>query len=187
MLFFILALLLGSAVCEPVQYTPNPANWTTFYSKPMAPTITDHSPDGITWIKANTWQEWDGTVYDPSKMEHSDFLKAICPSGDAIRGIRDLFYKHNPFKDLENPTKAEVDEWHRLALNHVRAMVGYTSEDRQVKPDHCMFARALWGQERKFTTKWDTKYPDGHCQGSTNSHCGHSFIPDAADQVAYLP
>lgn len=50
-----------------------------------------------------------------------------------------------------------------------------------------MFARALWGQQRKFTTMWDTKYPSGNCQGSSNSHCGATFVPDAADQAPYLP
>jgi hypothetical protein len=117
-----------------VQYTPEPAQWDTFYSKPAPPTIIDHSPDGIGWIDASVWTSWDGTVYNPSTMPHSDFVKAICPSGDAIRGIRDLFYTHNPFSDVKHPLKGEVDEWHRLAINHVRAMVGYTSEDRLVKP-----------------------------------------------------
>ena len=51
-------------------------------------------------------------------MDHSDFVAAICPSVDLIRGIREVFYQHNPFADNANPTKAEVDEWHRIAINH---------------------------------------------------------------------
>ena len=56
-----------------------------------------------------------------------------------------------------------------------------------------MFARALWGDERKFSTLWDTKYPGtlgsaaGPCQGADNAHCGASFFPDASDQAPYLP
>ncbi len=178
------------------QYTPNLANWSAFTSKPRAAGITAHDPDSISWITPAQWRaaEWDGTtVYDPSKMTKAAFAAAICPSGDTVRGIREVFYKNKPFADNANPTKTEVDEWHRIAINHVRALVGYTSEDRQVKKDHCMFARAAWGDERKFTTKWDAKYPgtlgsaEGPCVGSANAHCGASFIPNAQDQAAYLP
>ena len=52
-----------------------------------------------------------------------------------------------------------------------------------------MFARALWGNQRKHTTAWDTKYPGkfdsakGPCVGGRNSHCGAGFVPDANDQA----
>ncbi len=177
------------------QYTPNQANWSTFATKPIEARNTGHDPDSVHWINADSWAaaKWDGTVYNPSKMTRTEFAGAICPSGDRIRGIREVFYKNKPFADNKNPTKAEIDEWHRIAINHVRALVGYTSEDRQVKKDHCMFARALWGDERKFTTKWDAKYPGtlgsafGPCLGSGNAHCGATFVPDANDQAPYLP
>ena len=178
------------------QYTPNQANWKTFATKPFAGgTSTAHDPDGVGWIKREQWDaaKWDGTVYDPTKMTKKQFAAAICPGVDRVRGLREVFYRHKPFADNKNPTKAELDEWHRIAINHVRALVGYTSEDRQVKKDHCMFARALWGDERKFTNKWDSKYPGklgsaaGPCLGSKNAHCGATFIPDKTDQAAYLP
>lgn len=178
------------------QYTPNQANWKTFATKPfVGGTNTAHDPDGVGWIKREQWDaaKWDGTVYDPTKMTKKQFAAAICPGVDRVRGLREVFYRHKPFADNKNPTKAELDEWHRIAINHVRALVGYTSEDRQVKKDHCMFARALWGDERKFTNKWDSKYPGklgsaaGPCLGSKNAHCGATFIPDKTDQAAYLP
>jgi hypothetical protein len=185
-----------ATVLAAEQYTPNQANWSTFYSKPLVGgTNTGHDPDGVGWITAAQWQaaQWDGvTTYNPSKMTNAAFNAAICPSVDRVRGIREVFYKAKPFADNKNPTKAEVDEWHRIAINHVRALVGYTSPDRQVKPDHCMFARAHWGDERKFTTMWDAAYPGtidsaaGPCTGGTNAHCGASFIPSAADQSPYL-
>lgn len=171
------------------QYTPDQANWETFSSKPFVNgTNTSHDPDGVGWLTAASWEaaKWDGTVYDPTKMTAKEFASAICPTADQIRGIREVFYANKPFADNRNPTKAEVDEWHRIAINHVRALVGYTSEDRQVKKDYCMFARALWGQERKYTTQWDAKYPEDTCD-SSSTHCGASFIPDLSDQVAYLP
>ncbi|MFN0050522.1 MAG: hypothetical protein ACKVOU_15485 [Cytophagales bacterium] len=178
------------------QYTPNLADWKTFASKPFeGGTNKSHDPDGVGWLSADSWAKakWDGTIYDPTKMTQQKFYDCLCPSGDQVRGIREVFYKHKPFADNTNPTKAEVDEWHRIAINHVRALVGYTSEDRQVKKDYCLFARALWGDERKFTTIWDAKYQGslgsaaGPCQGSNNAHCGASFILDAKDQIPYLP
>lgn len=178
------------------QYTPNQARWETFQTKPFAGnTNTSHDPDGVGWIKPSKWNaaKWDGTVYNPSKMTKAQFANALCPSVDTVRGIREVFYKHKPFADNKNPTKAEIDEWHRIAINHIRALVGYTSSDRQVKKDHCMFARALWGDQRKFTNMWDNKYPGklgsaaGPCLGSKNAHCGASFLPNLKDQAAYLP
>lgn len=174
----------GNTDAALAQYTPDQANWDTFATKPVEGGNPAHDPDSVSWIKAADWAdaEWDGTIYNPSKMSRAELAKAICPSGDRVRGLRKVFYDNKPFADNANPTKAEVDEWHRLAINHVRALVGYTSPERQVKKDHCMFARALWGDERKFTTKWDDKYPGtngsafGPCQGSSNAHCGATFI-----------
>ncbi len=181
---------------ELEQYTPDQAPWDSFYTKPFeSGTNTSHDPDGVGWITPQAWAEaqWDGTIYNPSKMTPQEFASAMCPSVDRVRGIREVFYAHQPFADNDNPTRAEIDEWHRIAINHVRALVGYTDDDRQVQKDHCMFARALWGDERKFTTMWDDKYPGidgsaaGPCQGGGNAHCGASFLPDAEDQAPYLP
>lgn len=178
------------------QYTPDQADWTTFQSRPLAvSSITAHDPNSVGWIRSSAWEnaKWDGTIYDPSQMSKSAFAQAICPSGDTIRGMREVFYQHNPFRDNVNPTKAEVDEWHRIAINHVRALVGYTAPERQVQKDHCMFARALWGNQRHNTNMWDSAYPGrfdsaaGPCVGGSNAHCGASFIPNAHDQVPYLP
>ena len=106
------------------QFTPDQAKWESFASKPfVGDTNSGHDPDGIGWISEESWNgaKWDGTIYNPSKMTKAEFKDAICPNGgDTIRGIREVFYQHNPFADNRNPTKAEVDEWHRIALNHVR-------------------------------------------------------------------
>lgn len=178
------------------QFTPNKANWSTFESKVKAvKSITSHDPDGIGWLTKESWEKakWDGKPFDPTKKTKKEFYDCMCPSADQVRGLREVFYKHKPFADNKNPTKAEVDEWHRIAINHVRALVGYTGEEYQVKKDHCLFARALWGDERKYTTNWDKKYPGkngsaaGPCQGSSNAHCGASFYPSKEDQAAYLP
>lgn len=196
-IFFVIFVLNISMLYanDTVQYTPEQANWESFQSKPLAAGNAGHDPDSVKWITKAQWEasKWDGkTIYDPTKMTKAQFFAAICPSADRVRGIREVFYRHNPFQDNQNPTKAEVDEWHRIAINHVRALVGYSSPDRQVQKDQCMFKRALWGDERKFTTKWDKKYPGklgsafGPCQGSKNAHCGASFIPDERDQAPYF-
>lgn len=173
---------------ELEQYTPDKADWTTFYEKAVTNNNgnTDHSPDGIGWISRDDWVEWDGTLYDPSEYSRSEFAKLIC-TGSTVRGLREVFYNHNPFSDIENPTKAEVDNWHAIAVNHVRAMVNYTGEEYTIKPDKCLHIRALWSDERFFTDMWDEDYPDGTCAGTTNPHCGASFVPNVEDQQPYLP
>mmetsp|Transcript_15021 Transcript_15021/g.22497 ORF Transcript_15021/g.22497 Transcript_15021/m.22497 type:complete len:382 (+) Transcript_15021:93-1238(+) len=192
----LLFLIVNACVAQDLQqYTPDQANWSTLSSKPLASDTNAHDPDSVHWLSPESWveAEWDGeTIYNPSKMTKDDFWKAMCPHVDQIRGIREVFYEHNPFADNAAPTKAEVDEWHRIAINHVRALVGYTSEERQVKKDTCMFARSLWGQQRKRTTMWDDDYPEGNdifgpCGSSDKAHCGASFIPSAEDQAPYLP
>eukprot|EP00992_Anisonema_acinus_P013313 TRINITY_DN8674_c0_g1_i2.p1 TRINITY_DN8674_c0_g1~~TRINITY_DN8674_c0_g1_i2.p1 ORF type:complete len:700 (+),score=149.73 TRINITY_DN8674_c0_g1_i2:56-2101(+) len=190
-LSFGLLALVATSFGELQQFTPDQADWSTFYSKPIEAGNTDHSPDGIWWL--NEWATWDGIPFNPREMSHSDFKNAICPKGDVLRGIREVFYAHNPFADVANPTKAEVDEWHRISINHLRALVNLTGPYWEVEKDTCMFARALWGQQRRFTTMWDTDYTGttgsayGPCQGSGNSHCGATFVPNAADQAPYLP
>lgn len=184
--YFVLAVVLldSFALCLE-QFTPDRADWSTFQQKAMT-TNTDHSPDGISWITRDEWLEWDGTIYDPTKYSKSEFAGLIC-TGNTIRGLRSLFYQHDPFANVKNPTKAEVDEWHRLSLNHVRSMVGYSAAEYQIQPDKCLHLRALWSRERHRTRMWDTdKYP-GTCEGSTNPHCGASFIPSVEDQQPYLP
>ena len=168
------------------QFTPNPADWSTFYSTVDAsPDVIDHTPDGVLWLTSNDWVQWDGTTtYDPTTMSHQDFASTICPSSDTILGLREVFYQTNPFADPHFPTKAEVDLWHSVALTHLRQLVGI---DLPAVRDHCMFARALWGQERKLSTKWDEEYPEGKCEAGSDLHCGHSFLPSAEDQVSYLP
>jgi len=168
------------------QYTPDKSDWSTFYSKPLVKN-TDHTPDGINWIAREDWKEWDGTVYNATEYSKQEFADLICPGKNTIRGMRELFLEHKPFADNMLPTKAEVDNWHAIALNHVRAMVGYTEDKYKIRPDKCLHLRALWCTERASSRLWDTeKYP-GTCLGSTQPHCGADFLPTKEDQQPYLP
>lgn len=182
------------------QFTPCQSEWDLFYEFPAAvSSVTGHDPDAVKWI--SNWPTWDGVTINPI-TEGSNFGQKICPSGDTIVGIREVFYQHNPFADNQHPTKAEVDEWHRIAINHVRALVGYTEPERQVEKDHCMSARALWGNQRRHDqTMWaayGASYTGNNCPATGpcfdgngdqcgNSHCGASFIPSAEDQIPFLP
>jgi len=190
-----------------VQYTPDQSNWTAFQWKPLAvSSITAHDPYSIGWIKKSTWDaaKWDGVPIDPCVLSREELAAKICPTGDTLLGLHEKFYEVNPFKDNVNPTKAEVDEWHRIAINHFRSLIGYTEPERQIKPDHCLMIQALWADQRHWTTDWDTEYPvdpsatsgcgklDSACGpcpqiGSQNGHCGASFIPSKEEQVPYLP
>jgi len=179
----------SSTVVSLEQYTPDKSDWSTFYSKAVDDhgKNTDHSPDGVFWIDNDEWKPWDGTtIYDPTQYTKKELAAEICP-GHTVRGIYELFQETKPFQDNVNPTKAEVDYWHAIAINHVRAMVNYTEAEYQIKPDKCLHIRALWSTERQTTRKWDDTYPDGTCEDSSNPHCGAGFLPSKEDQQDYLP
>ena len=75
-LYYALALLLLYDVESFEQYTPEEAEWTTFYSKAVDNNVknTDHSPDGIGWIEPEKWLPWDGTtVYNPTAHSKEEF------------------------------------------------------------------------------------------------------------------
>ena len=80
---FLLILVTGVKSARVVlleQYTPDRANWTTFYSKAVDNNAknTDHSPDGVFWIDRGDWEPWDGTIYDPTKYSREDFASKFC-------------------------------------------------------------------------------------------------------------
>lgn len=171
-----------------VQYTPAQADWSGIIRKTFAvPKVIDQTPNGIKWLSDTAWVPWNGVPIDPTSMSKDDFYHKMCPSPDTVLGLKELFEEHNPFFDIYNPSKADVDEWHRLVINHIRKLVGYNTTEYEAKPDVCAFAVALWGQERRYTTIWDEKYPDKTCATVSNVHCGDTFRPSLEDQLSYLP
>jgi len=189
LVLFFVSSCGGTPEVPREQYTPDKSDWSTFYDKAVSgedAKNTDHSPDGVHWIDRNEWLPWDGNVISPLDYSKSELKNMICP-GSTVRGLYELFDETQPFADVVNPTKAEVDYWHATAVNHVRAMVGYTEEQYIIKPDKCLHLRALWSDEKFRTRKWDTAdYPE-RCEFSTNPHCGEGFMPSVADQQEYLP
>lgn len=183
--YFVLLLFL-SCVLSLEQYTPMEADWSSYSAKALPGDDWSHAPDGILWLNTDDWAEWDGTIYDPSKYSRKDFYKLICPTGDKVRGIKKLYEDNKPFANERYPTKAEVDEWHRLVLTHIRAMVGYTEPEYLPQPGKCLHLRALWSDERHRSDKWDRPEYPGTCDGDPNPHCGASFAPNDQDKQPYL-
>lgn len=158
------------------QYTPDQANWTYPY-------FTDSDFNSLERLP------WNG-----QKLNAADpaLHRKLCGvSGKTLLGIHDLYGRVNPFRGVLSPSKADVDDWNRQVINHIRALFGY--RDRNVTPDHCVFAQAQWGEERFHRTKWNNypAIPDlkaaGPCPPGSDSHCGSTFLPNAQDQKPYLP
>ena len=165
------------------------------------PSVTSQDPDGVTWLDW-TGTTWDGNPINPSGMTPTQMCQFLRPTGSpyAVRGIRELFYQHNPFADNQNPTVMEINNWNVIVINHIRAMLGYTI---QVVNDARLYLETRWADERKWTQSWDTAYPlqgglmygqaPGPCHDTggnlidiAGGHCGASFFPNATDRAAYL-
>jgi hypothetical protein len=156
--------------------------------------VDSQDPDGIKWISAASWLPWNGVPITLTGMTPSQMCAALFPTGPyTMLGLRDYFYEINPFLDNANPTPAEIDNWNIHVIKHLRKITGINIP---IEPDKCLFLRAQWGAERRWTTTWDTKYPGngsdgvfGPCQtgdvGFGVEHCGATFVPDASDQALY--
>mmetsp|Transcript_8184 Transcript_8184/g.16442 ORF Transcript_8184/g.16442 Transcript_8184/m.16442 type:complete len:417 (+) Transcript_8184:84-1334(+) len=172
----------------PPQKTPTPSDWSGMYAKTLQ-VVHEHTPAG--WIDDdnNDWEAWDGQVIDPTQYPDAAALAdKVCPGGNTVLGQRKLFYQHNPFDNVLHPSKADVDEWNRFLLQHIRRLFGYTGPDYEIEPDVCLYALAMWNQERQLTTLWDSKYPVGADCKEGDPHACDSFYPtDMEDQRPYLP
>jgi hypothetical protein len=155
-----------------------------------------HDPDGIYWIAPSLWvaAQWDGvTVWDPATLTVAQVSAGIFPTVNTMRGLRELFYEKNPFADVQNPTVAEIDNWNIEVLRHFRRLLGRFESD-PVYNDKALYYQAHWAVERRTSTVWDSRYPAdpskpgtwGPCGGSSNPHCGASFVPDCVDQIPYF-
>lgn len=168
-------------------FTPPPAdciNAATLLSQAVE-SVTSQDPDGIGWITPAQWSAavWDGIPIDPCTHTTAELCAFVFPNPNTMRGLRERFYEVNPFADNTAPTSAEIDAWNVEIVRHLRALFGITTP---VTPDRCLYVRAQWSHERKFTTIWDTLYPVGICGPGSTEHCGANFVPDCSDQIPYL-
>lgn len=166
------------------QYTPDLAGWTTAAFNNLGNNGKfGHHPRSVWWVN---WDEkkyqWDGTIFNPETTNR--FADEICPHVDVIRGIEAVFDKTQPFADINNPTTAEIDNWHRIAINHVRALVGYTEEDRQIKNDVCISAGAVWQNELQYGERSEEWKTDKCAETNSSQHCGFKYV--ASEEIAKL-
>jgi hypothetical protein len=144
----------------------------------------NHAPDGIGWMTDQlSWPTWDGMPFDTNGKNTKEICSFVFPRPNQMRGLRALFYDIKPFADDVRPTVAEIDAWNVQVIQHFRNLIG---APMLVMPDRCLFLRAQWNSERRFTRVWDTDYPADTCYGSTNEHCGATFLPSPVDQEPYL-
>jgi hypothetical protein len=143
--------------------------------------VKAQDPDSITWL-TKPWPKWDKTVYDPTKMTPAAFYAALFPNGDGdqLVGLREVVYQYKPFADDRNPTKVEVDEWHRIAINHLRSLLGYASANLQV-------ANSTATNVAGFTTISGGCYPDLATRNLNNKiDTCNNWTADLHDQVDTL-
>lgn len=162
------------------------------------PTVTDQTPYGIDWLNPS-WPAatWDGvTTIDPGTMTTAQCCAFLWPAGpDAMLGTQQFWdqwvSEGGGFADPTNPTSGEIQEWTKRMILGFRHL---TQNPTPLTINKCLMMRALWSDERKYTTKWDAAYPGtcgtayGPCQpcgSGGNAHCGESFVPNTADQEPY--
>jgi hypothetical protein len=158
-----------------------------------------HDPAGVTFITQEQWDVavWDGvTTFDPNVMSGEQLYQAIWPNPfgpniKAMLGLRQLYEEKNPFADVLSPTVQEIENWNVEVIKHLRVLLRYDPIHYPLVKDPEMFYKAHWAMERFRSTIWDTSYPAnstpyyGPCVGTTDSHCGASFVPNCSDQVPY--
>ena len=148
-----------------------------------AATIVSQDPDGILWLSPG-WSTWDGIPYDTTGKTNAEIHAWLFP-GDTnkLRGLRDYFYSINPFADNTAPTVAEIDQWNISVVRYFRQLIGNTTP---VGGSRCLFLRAQWSEEKRWSTVWDSPPYTDTCAGSSDPHCGAAFVPNASDQLPYL-
>lgn len=173
--------VLGACDSAVEQFTPPIVNYDEMDRETLnVDSVTDHSPTGVGWAD---FTAWDGKPVNPANMTRDEFSEWICPRS-IPRGIKEVYYLDQPFKNPRKPTKAEIDYWHRRTIRHLRRLVGISEKDVPMSMDHCLSARATWGQEYRFSNRWGNHSEE--C--AANPHCGAKFFPSTVqEQAPYFP
>jgi len=159
------------------------------------PLVTSQDPDGIGWLSPDQWigSTWDHKpLLNTENKTKEEVCEWLMPENSYIlKGLREVFYKENPFADNTNPTPGEIDAWNIKVIIHFRDLLGNKTP---VKNDARLYLESRWAHERKFTKSWDSAYPltgtnnddrYGPCFSSpggvpidkAEGHCGESFFP----------
>ena len=133
-------------------------------------------PDGIFWLTPAKWAaaEWDGVPKNPCTNSLSVMKAWLFPDPNTLRGLRQRYYECNPFTDLKNPTPAEIDSWNIEVIRHFRRLLGLPNP---IYPDRSLFKRAQWASEAYQNKRYNADGVTGVCQGSSNQHCGATYLP----------
>lgn len=190
-------------------YPTNPKQMmeTTIPLSKSSPGAPGQDPDSVTWLTPTQWASvsWDGVPLDTTGLTRQQLCTWLGPSPYLVKGLRQRFYEVNPFTDNDNPTVAEINDWNLEVIRHFRKLFGNSSP---VDHDARLYLEALWADERKYSTVWDTAYPVGMvyqtnpevlsytggthvgpCVGYTDvavGHCGAGFFPSTADRAPYI-
>jgi hypothetical protein len=144
--------------------------WDRLIFENLTSMHSDHSPATVPDSYESSKAIWDGTKVDISNMSREEELNALCPTGDVLKGIEELYEKTKPFKDTANPTMAEVDAWNVAVVLHFRSMLNI-AEVPPFKLNKCHSGQALISQEYVLTDKYGDH--SKICQGV--AHCGYTF------------
>jgi len=149
-------------------------------------TVTNQAPDGCTWLSLNDWSYWDGVPLSKSRfcsMTKEELHAYLFPKNEfCLLGLREHYYRINPFNNPSNPTVAEVDNWNVEVIRHLRAVCGI---NYNINPVQHMFCQSQWSQERFWTSYWDVLYPSGICNNNPPINCGSTFWLNYVDQTPY--
>lgn len=159
--------------------------------------VPGQDPNSIQYIPKIDWDIawWNKVPIVAQNLTPEEMAAFLFPSPDTMRGLNQYFYEINPFADYTAPTVAEIDYWNIHVIKHLRNIFG---NNNPIEPDHCLFLRAQWGLERKWSSFWDEGYgytglgsDEGPCWlfgelFPDAPNCGENFIPDhALDQDIY--
>ena len=199
----------GSCVYPPppcpvyTQYTPytwrkipnatpaqgnNPANRIIAGTSVSRTVNIDEGPPA--WIPQSDWNAmyWDGVPLTDIYNKTPSQLCVWMFKGRAMKGLKQHYEAIKPFCDPANPTVAEVDNWHLEVIKHFRNLLGVTTP---IQLDARLMLESAWAEERYWLQFFWASYTGtngsayGPCVGTTNQHCGASFIPSIVDQQPY--
>lgn len=143
----------------------------------------NHGPTN-TRLNSPTWPTWNGTPINPCVSTPTQIRDFVWPSSNVfqMRGLKEVWDADVPFSDLNNPTVEEIEDWHVVVIGHYRDLIGSTVP---ISKSRSAYLRAQWSEETKQTRFWDAQW-GSTCEGSSNVHCGASFLPNCPSQEPYL-
>lgn len=139
-----------------------------------------HDPAGIHWISPSLWAaaSWDGVPMNPCTNSLTAIRAWMFPNTNTMRGLYQRYYEVNPFTDLRNPTPAEIDSWNIEIIRHFRRLLGLNNP---IYPLRSLYKRAQWAAEASNNFRYDDTTGVGVCSGSSNQHCGATYLPDCGE------